>query len=272
MYLRKALNVSNCDSGGLTIRLALGSVGMSQEQVVRVARRFQGPDRSGNGGYVAGRVGTALAGVALGGTVPQVTLRMPPPLEKDLELLAVADGARLLDGESLVAGAVPVSADLLADAAIDPVSPEQARAAEASYPGLRKHPFPSCFVCGPSNPNGLQLKPGPLGDGRTACTWRPAADLVTDAYGLVDAVFLWAVLDCPGGWSINLEGRPSVLGQMTACIDARPPAGEACVVLGRYLGEDGRKTFTVSTLYDADGRVLARARHTWITVDPALFN
>ena len=44
------------------------------------------------------------------------------------------------------------------------------------------------------------------------------------------------------------------------------------MALGRYLGEDGRKTFTASTLYDADGRVLARARHTWITVDPALFN
>ena len=58
---------------------------------------------------------------------------------------------------------------------------------------------------------------------------------------------------------------------MTACIDARPAAGEACVLMGRLLGEDGRKTFTASTLYAADGRVLARARHTWITVDPAAF-
>jgi hypothetical protein len=234
--------------------------------VVRVERRFQGPERSGNGGYVAGLVGTALAADLGPESVPEVTLRMPPPLEKDLELCA----GRLTDGDALVAEALPVDSEFLADATIDPVPPEEARAAEAAYRGLRNHPFPSCFVCGPANQSGLRLKPGPIGNGRTACTWTPAADLATD--GLVDEVFLWAALDCPGGWTIDLEGRPSVLGQLTACIDARPEAGEECVALGRYLGEDGRKTFTASTLYDADGRVLARAKHTWITVDPAAFN
>ncbi|TCC20457.1 hypothetical protein [Kribbella speibonae] len=233
---------------------------------VRVERRFQGPERSGNGGYVAGLVGTALAAGLGPEAVPKVTLRMPPPLEKDLELAA----GRLTDGDAVVAEAVPVDSEFLADATIDPVLPEEARAAEASYRGLHDHPFPTCFVCGPANQNGLRLQPGPIGGGRTACTWTPAADLATD--GLVDEVFLWAALDCPGGWTIDLEGRPSVLGQLTACIDARPEAGEECVALGRYLGEDGRKTFTASTLYDADGRVLARAKHTWITVDPAAFN
>jgi len=238
--------------------------------LVRVERRFQGPKRSGNGGYVAGRVGTALAARTGAGVVPRVTLRMPPPIEKDLTLDADVEGARLTDGDAVVADAVPVDAAFLADATIDPVSPDEARAAEAAYKGLSNHPFPSCFVCGPENPDGLQLKPGPLGDGRTACTWQPSGDLVTD--GLVDDVFLWSALDCPGGWAIDLEGRPSVLGQLTACIDARPQPGEPCVALGRYLGEEGRKTFTASTLYDADGRVLARARHTWIMVNPALFN
>ncbi|GAA1605227.1 hypothetical protein GCM10009804_71810 [Kribbella hippodromi] len=237
---------------------------------VRVERRFQGPERSGNGGYVAGLVGTALAARLDESHVPKVTLRMPPPLQKDLELATTGDGARLTDGDVLVADGVPVGSDFLADATIEPVAPEEARAAEESYRGLHNHPFPTCFVCGPANQGGLQLKPGPIGDGRTACTWRPASDLGTD--GLVDELFLWAALDCPGGWTIDLDGRPSVLGQLTACIDARPQIGEECIALGRYLGEDGRKTYTASTLYDADGRVLARAKHTWITVDPAAFN
>jgi hypothetical protein len=226
---------------------------------VRVDRRFQGPERSGNGGYVAGLVGTALA-IRLDETlVPKVTLRMPPPLEKDLHLAADGNGAQLTDADSVVAHAVPVDSDVLADATIEAVSPAEARAAEASYRGLQNHPFPTCFVCGPANHGGLQLKPGPVGDRRTACIWKPAADLTTD--GLVDEVYVWSALDCPGGWTIDLEGRPSVLGQLTARIDARP-----------QVGEDGRKTFTASTLYDADGRVLARAKHTWITVDPAAFN
>lgn len=238
--------------------------------LVRVARRFQGPERSGNGGYVAGLLGTALAPELDAASVPKVTLRMPPPLEKELVLAAGDSSAKLTDGDTVVAEAMPVDADFLTDATIDPVLPDEARAAEASYRGLRDHPFPACFVCGPANQRGLRLKPGPIDDRRTACTWTPAADLATG--GLVDELFLWAALDCPGGWTIDLEGRPSVLGQLTACIDARPRAGEECVALGRYLGEDGRKTFTASTLYDADGRVLARAKHTWITVDPAAFN
>ncbi|WP_020390100.1 hypothetical protein [Kribbella catacumbae] len=237
---------------------------------LRIAPRFRGPAQSGNGGYVAGLVGTALAAQAADGTVPRVRLLLPPPMELDLELTAGPASARLTS-DAPIAEAVAVPADTLDDATIDPVQPDEALAAEAKYKGLVDHPFPGCFVCGPENPEGLQLKPGPLGDGRTACTWHPAADLV-GADGLIDPVFLWSALDCPGGWSIDLDGRPSVLGQMSACIDARPQPGEPCVVMGRMLGEDGRKTHTASTLYDSDGRVLARARHTWILVDPALFN
>ncbi|MEV6410121.1 hypothetical protein [Kribbella sp. NPDC051718] len=237
---------------------------------MRIAPRFRGPAKSGNGGYVAGLVGTALAAAAPADTVPRVRLLVPPPMETDLELSVDPSGVRLA-GTAPVAEGVPVSAATLADATVDPVGPDEALAAEAKYKGLVDHPFPGCFVCGPENHEGLQLKPGPLGDGRTACTWHPAADLAASDR-LVDPVYLWSALDCPGGWAIDLEGRPSVLGQMTACIDARPRPGEPCVVMGRVLGEDGRKTHTASTLYDSDGRVLARARHTWILVDPALFN
>lgn len=235
----------------------------------RIEPRFRGPEKSGNGGYVAGLVGNAV--LLSDASVAQVRLRVPPPMEVDLSLVVDGDSTLLTGGGTTVAEGVAVPADTLADATIDPVGPDEAFAAEAKYKGLVNHPFPGCFVCGPENPEGLQLKPGPVGDGRTACTWHPAADLV-GSDGLVDPVYLWAALDCPGGWAIDLEGRPSVLGQMSACIDARPPAGEPCVLMGRLLSEDGRKTHTATTLYDADGRVLARARHTWILVDPSLFN
>lgn len=237
---------------------------------LRIAPRFRGPAQSGNGGYVAGLIGTALAAVAAPETAPRVRLLVPPPMEIDLELTVEPASAELA-GAELVAVAQAVSVDTLADSTVDGVAPDEALAAEAKYRGLVNHPFPGCFVCGPENAEGLQLKPGPVGDGHTACTWLPAANLAGPD-GLVDPIYLWSALDCPGGWAIDLEGRPSVLGQMTACIDARPQPGEPCVVMGRVLAEDGRKTHTASTLYDSDGRVLARARHTWILVDPALFN
>lgn len=243
---------------------------MSAREVLRISRRFRGPERSANGGYTAGLIGTTLAGSDE--TVPQVTLRMPPPLETDLDLIADEGRALLRASEdAVVAEGVPVSSDVLADCVVDSIGYDEARAAEAAYRGLRNHPFPGCFVCGPENEDGLRLRPGLLENGQTACTWVPAADLASDG-DLVAPVHLWAALDCPGGWSIDLDGRPSVLGRMTACVDAQPQVGEPCVLMGRKLGESGRKTFAATTLYDSDGRILARARHTWILVDPALFN
>jgi acyl-coenzyme A thioesterase PaaI-like protein len=243
---------------------------MTAYDSLRIEPRFRGPARSGNGGYVTGLVGTALAAVSAAGTVPQVRLRIPPPLELDLDLEVTTEGAQLTGPAGPIAAATPVDSSTLDAAIVDPVSHDEARAAEASYRGLAGHPFPKCFVCGPENAEGLQLRPGPIGGGRTACTWTPSSDLLA-ADELVDATYLWAALDCPGGWAIDLENRPSVLGQLTACIDARPLAGEACVVMGRILAEDGRKTTTATTLYDADGRVLARALQVWIMVDPATF-
>ncbi|MBX6767155.1 MAG: hypothetical protein IRY90_08385, partial [Actinomadura rubrobrunea] len=48
-----------------------------------IQRRFQGPDGSGNGGYVAG----LLAGHLSTDTVT-VTLRRPPPLDTELRVTA----------------------------------------------------------------------------------------------------------------------------------------------------------------------------------------
>jgi predicted thioesterase len=61
-----------------------------------------------------------------------------------------------------------------------------------------------------------------------------------------------------------------VLGRMTASVTAALRTGRAHVVVGRLLREEGRKTFTATSLYD-DGRLVGRAEHTWIVVDPATF-
>ncbi len=243
--------------------------------------RFNGPAGSANGGYAAG----ALA-ERLDAAVVEVTLRLPPPLDVPLTVVAGAragepgdDGAgvRLLHGEALVAEARPVEDDLLS---VDGVPAAEAAAAMLGFPGLAGHPFPTCFACGTDRAegDGLRIFPGPVGGVRShvASVWVPRAEHA-ESSDLVDGVdqcglaTTWAALDCVGGWSDDLEGRPCVLGRMTARVDALPVVGEPHVVVGRHLGSDGRKSFTASTLYDADERVVARARHTWIQVDPAAF-
>ena len=148
---------------------------------------------------------------------------------------------------------------------VDPVPPVAAglaRTVSASYPGFALHPFPECFVCGPARSpgDGLRLFPGRLGDSRTACTWTVSAEWS----GQPELV--WAALDCPGGWSAQIEGRPMVLGRMTAQLQALPETGEECVIMGLLLGAHGRKTWTATTAYGTDGRELGRAHATWLTV------
>jgi hypothetical protein len=233
-----------------------------------ISTRHRGPARSANGGYAAGSLASAvLEAVARPEAPVEVTLRRPPPLETSLTV-SVED----LRGVLELDGGVVAEARVIEDepAAVGAVGVEEAAAAMERYPGLRNHPFPGCFACGPDRAegDGLRIFPGPVGQDRgfVASLWVPAAGAA------VDVPTAWAALDCVGGWSEDLEGRPCVLGRMTARVGSLPVAGERHVVVGRHLSTEGRKSFTASTLYDAGGRALAQARHTWIQVDPAVFN
>lgn len=230
-----------------------------------IPARFSGPPGSANGGYTAGRVARLLPAV---GAV-QVTLRLPPPLDTPLDAVVEGDRVTVTAGGAVVVEAAPGRLDR---DPVDPVTAEVAASVMGGYAGLTQHPFPGCFACGTDRPagDGLGLRPGRLADrpDTVATVWLPDASLA-DATGDVAPEMVWAALDCPGGWSADLVGRPMVLGRMTAEVDARPEVGDRCVVMGRLLGTDGRKTFTQSTAYDGDGRVLGRAEATWIAVDPS---
>ncbi len=229
-----------------------------------LTRRFRGPDRSGNGGYTGG----LLAG-ALGTATTTVTLRKPPPLDTELDVQPDGDGVRLVHGDDVVATAAPGE---LSRPVPEPVAYEAALGAVASYGGFVTHPFAGCFTCGPDRKDGdgLRIFPGHVGDG-VAAPWVPHANFAGED-GAVPAEIVWAALDCPGGWSFDLTGRPMVLGRMTATVGEVPAVGEECVVVGQAISMDGRKGQTASALYGADGRLLAQAEQVWIAVDPAVIN
>lgn len=238
---------------------------------ITIAARFGGPPGCGNGGYTAGRVADALLRHREAAGAVEVTLRLPPPLDTAMSVRHIDDTTQVYRDDRLVAEARP--GELTADP-VEAVSLGDAREAEAEYAGLTTHPFPTCFACGPEREPGdaLRLFPGRLGDGRTACTWTPDRSLAfREEPGHVRPEFVWAALDCPGGWTTEIEGRPMVLGRITAEIDAPAEVGERHVVMGRLLAQEGRKTFTTTTLYDSDGRIVARAQHVWFAVDPAQF-
>lgn len=249
-----------------------------------VPARFCGPPRSGNGGWTAG----ALAALDEADCPDrrddawpaiEVSLRQPPPLDTPMQVLADEDGVLTASfGGSVVLTARRSDHDPLD---VDPVPVEVAREATSRYPGFAGHPFATCFSCGPDRAegDGLRIFPGPVpGDPRRwAATWTPHASVQEDWHTYADDVpragvaTTWAALDCIGGWAGDLSEGAKVLGRMTARIDALPVIGEEHVVVGLGLRQEGRKTFTASSLYDADGRVVGTAEHVWITVDASVF-
>jgi hypothetical protein len=265
-----------------------------------IPSRFCGPPSSGNGGYSAGAI-SAYAGdenpdpTTVSGHRDHarpwptviVSLLAPPPLEAPMALAPSDDGGIVASYDGKPVLAARRTSDELAD--VEPVGPDEARAAMASYSGLTSHPFPTCFACGTGRApgDGLRIFPGRVGDApatdggeprvRVAATWTPDPTVAEDYHAYADEhqrasmPVTWAALDCVGGWAGDLEERLMVLARMTARLDSLPVIGEEHVLVGMGRGQDGRKTWTSSTMYDADGRVVATAEHLWVAVDPAAF-
>jgi hypothetical protein len=123
---------------------------------VTFAGRFNGPPGSGNGGYACGLVAAAI------GPAARVSLFLPPPLDVPLTRERAEGGTfRLVMGDATVAEGHPSHPGAVTPAppSLD-VATRAARDFAGHDPG--KHPFSSCFVCGPLRAaDGLRVFPGP---------------------------------------------------------------------------------------------------------------
>lgn len=234
---------------------------MSKDLVI-IERRFNGPPNSGNGGYVCGVLARHLGGIAA------VRLKVPPPLDTELRIERVGDGAILLDGETVVAEARPGLVDL--DAPTPPTYSEAEAAAE-TYRGFEEHGFATCFVCGPerASGDGLRIFAGDVSEKNVvACPWTPDVSLADDS-GCIKSEFIWAALDCPGAFSFPQVAGMSVLGELAVDIEGEVRAGDPHVVSAWFIGKEGRKRYAGSALYTADGERRAIAKATWIELVPS---
>jgi hypothetical protein len=227
-----------------------------------IARRFNGPPDSGNGGYVCGAFAVA-AGADL-----RVRLLAPPPLDTPLALQRgdANNSWELLHQGQRIAAGVEVG-PLILDV---PRAPPYVQAVWASqhYAGFREHTFPDCFVCGPHRRrgDGMRIFPGLLDSGMVAGPWIPADDLDAGD-GKVAVEFHWAALDCPGYFAaVEDTLRAMVLGEMQAHVDRRVHVGEACRVIGWRIAAEGRKHRCGTAIFDEDGELCARALATWIEI------
>ena len=227
-------------------------------KTLTIAARFCGPASSSNGGYFAGLVAT-LASRTLA-----VRLLKPPPLDTELAVRELADGAlQVVQGEEPIGEAHPALLELDV-----PPAPDYLQAVEASrrYAGFRYHRFPGCFVCGVRRVrgDGLRIFAGPIPErGVVAAPWVPDASLDLGD-GKVRAEFMSAALDCPGYYAVAADDRMMLLAELTAHVHRRVHIGEACTVVAWAIGSSGRKHEAGTAIFDGEGELCGKARALWI--------
>jgi len=228
--------------------------------MVTIPAQFNGPEHSGNGGWVSGLIATQLGP----GPVTS-TLHAPPPLDVALSWERDGDSVRLLTAGGAVVGSGSPG-EFARDVPSAPTAAE-ARDGLEHYPGFTHHPFDHCFTCGTARGDGegLRLFSGPIGDDRTAAPWTPHLSF-GGPDGLLDVPTTWAALDCPGGWAADFTQRVMVLGRMTAEVVRPPRVGEPHLATGVLRRQDGRKFTTDTALYTAEGELVGRAEQIWIEV------
>jgi hypothetical protein len=230
-------------------------------QTVTIPSRFNGPPASANGGYACGLV----AGL-VGAEEVTVSLRLPPPIGKPLEVARDGERVELRDGVDLVADGEPAELRLDVPGAITPDEAAAASAAGRDH-WCDHHPFPTCFSCGPARTpgDGLRLFPGELDGGLFATPWTPDASL-DDGTGRVRPECVWAALDCPTSAPVaNFATGPAmVLARLTARLACPVVVGEDHAIVAWPLAVDGRKRHAACALFDSQGRLLCGSRALWI--------
>jgi hypothetical protein len=236
-------------------------------EILEISSRFCGPPNSGNGGYVCGRIARGLSGTVT------VRLKSPPPLNTLLKRERTADGTRLLHGSTVIGEAKTSELTLEPPA---PANLSQAQRAAESYPGLKSHVFPRCFVCGPerSAGDGLRIFPGILADRIVhAAPWTPDSSLA-DESGRVGTEFIWSALDCPSGFAVLPlpEGQAIVLGELCAKVEGSLIPGQSVIVSAWPIGQEGRRRVAGSAIHTSEGELVAVARAVWIEVPASQWN
>lgn len=262
-------------------------------RTVTIPPRFIGPPDSANGGYACGVTARLLGDATAESSPTVVTLRRPPPVERPLRVERNERGVALYDGEDLVSEARHAAEDPWAGlhprrppgATHDDVqgafAPDAVSLADSVHAVERfdlagyaaRHPFPTCFTCGPARAtgDGLRIFPAPAGEdlAMVVSPWTPDMS-VADAEGLVDLPVIWAALDCPSGFArfypADVTAADAVLGRMTTNVHRRPEVDEKLVVAAWPIADEGRKLLAGSALWSAAGELLACNLAVWIVL------
>ena len=242
---------------------------------VTIPAKYKGPPNIANGGYVCSLFSGYIDGAC------DVMIKLPTPLDRELQIRSNGNGFfYLMDGDQVIIQAKPGAMDL---AVPDAPSYEEAVAASQTSIALKPTPYPNvtghgihpiCFCCGADVPDGAGLKihPGRVaGANLVAAPWTPAREYGNE-HGCVRPEFIWTALDCPGAYALweLTETKPAMLGRLIGRIERSLRCGEPCVVASWPVGNDGRKLYAGTALFNARGQIVGRTLATWFALPPEI--
>ena len=124
-----------------------------------------------------------------------------------------------------------------------------------------------CFGCGPANPSGLRLQfelsPGGKG---YRCEFSPGASFAGPP-GHAHGGIIATVPDEAMGKANKLRNRTALTRHLEVDYLHAVPLGQPLVVEGRVLRTKGRAIYNRAELSNAKGKVLARARGKFLTIE-----
>ena len=133
-----------------------------------------------------------------------------------------------------------------------------------------------CFGCGPANPQGLRIKSFPEGDGLAlVAEWRPERWHVAFD-GILNGGICGALLDCHSNWAaayhlMKQSGESTPPCTVTADFHVflkRPTPIDALLHLKAKVVESRPDRAVVEATLEADGKVTATCRGTFVAVKP----
>lgn len=138
----------------------------------------------------------------------------------------------------------------------------------------RYAPQNACFGCGPANEKGLRIKSIPKGD-EVVATWTP--EKYHEAFpGVLNGGIIGALLDCHSNWTaayhlMQKKGETSPPCTVTADYAiklTRPTPTNVPVFLKAKVVESGEDRATIEATLEANGKVCATCRGTFVAVKP----
>lgn len=137
-----------------------------------------------------------------------------------------------------------------------------------------------CFGCGPANEKGLRIRSFEEGQA-LVCDWTPEPHHVAFE-GIVNGGIIGALLDCHSNWTaathiMKTRGASELPATVTSDFHVtlkRPTPIEATLHLRAHVVESGEDRAVVEATIEANGKITATCRGTFIAVKeghPAYF-